>query len=195
MWDISVGKYVGGFFVWFWILMFWYCFFVFGVCVFFGVLCLVVFGGVLRGLVLGFLVFLFFVFMSGVDFVVHRVLYGDGLRFSFGWALFYWCVFGCVFVVFGVVVGFVYWLGCGRGWRGVRFGVCLCLSVCLLFFGGFEDVLWFVLWGGGLPGVDVVWWWVPWCWVLGFWNSVCQVVLLGVVFVVVGVFWVRILNS
>jgi hypothetical protein len=146
-------------------------------------------GGFWRGLGLGVLVFLFFVFMSGLDFVVHRVLYGYGLRFSFDWAVFYWVVFGCVFVVFGGVVGFVYWLGSGRGWRSVRVGVCLCLSVCLLFCGGLEDVLWFVCWGGGLPGGDVVWWWVPWFWVFGFWNSVLQLVLLGGVFVVVCVFW------
>lgn len=139
---------------------------------------------------LGILVFLFFVFMSGLDFVVNRVLYGYGLCFSYGWAVFYWSVFGGVFLVFAVVVGFVYWLGSGRSRRDLRVGVCLFLSVCLLFWGGLADVLWFVLWGGGLPDCGVVWWWMPWCGVFGFWNSYCQLVMLVVAVLVVGLFWV-----
>lgn len=130
---------------------------------------------------LGFLVFFFFVFMSGLDFVVHRVLYGYGLRFSFDWAVFYWWVFGGVFLVLGGVVGFAYWVGSGRVRRDFWVGVCLFLSVVLLFVGGLEDFLWFVLWGGGLPDVGVVWWWCGWCWLFGFWNSFWHLVLLGVV--------------
>jgi hypothetical protein len=148
----------------------------------------------LKGLGLGFLVFLFFVFMAGLDFVVHRVLYGYGLCFSFGWAVFYWWVFGCVFLVFGGVVGFVYWFG-SDGRRGsVAVGACLFLSVLLLFVGGLVDVLWFVLWfvlwGGGLPGFGVVWWWMPWFGLFGFWDSGLQLVLLGLCCGVVVLVWV-----
>jgi hypothetical protein len=147
-----------------------------------------------RGLALCFLVFCFFVFMSGLDFVVHRVLYGYGLRFSYDWAVGYWRVFGCVFFVFSVVVGFVYWLASGKSRRDVEVSVGLCLSVFLLFLGGLEDVLWFVLWGGGLPSGDVVWWWTLWFGVFGFWNSGLQLVLLCGVSVVVGLFWVLLLR-
>jgi len=146
--------------------------------------------GVLKSVFLCVLVFLFFVFMAGLDFVVHGVLYGFGLCFSFEWAVFYWWVFGGVFFVFSVVVGFVYWFGSEGRRRDVLVGFCLFLSVFLLFVGGLEDVLWFVLYGGGLPDASVVWWWVPWFGLFGFWNSVLQLVLLGVVFVVVGLVWV-----
>jgi len=133
--------------------------------------------------------------MSGLDFVVHRVLYGYGLRFSYDWAVVYWVAFSGVFLLFGAVVGFGYWLGSGRGRSAVRMSVLLCVSVCLLFWGGLEDVFWFVFWGGGLPSVAVVWWWTPWFGLLGFWNSLCQLVLLSVVFAVVVAFWIRILYS
>lgn len=148
----------------------------------------------LRALVLCFLVCLFFVFMAGLDFVVHKVLYGFGLCFSYDWAVFYWAVFGCVFFVFSVVVGFVYWFGSGKSRRDVGVSFCLFLSVFLFFVGGLVDVFWFVFWDGGLPGGDVVWWWMPWCAVFGFWNSVLQLVLLGGVFVVVGLVWVVVLR-
>lgn len=142
-----------------------------------------------------FLVFLFFVFMSCLDFIVHGVLYGYGLRFSYDWAVFYWWIFGGVFLVFSVVVGFAYWLGSGKSGRDVKVGFGLSLTVCLLFSGGLADVLWFLFWRGGLPNDDVVWWWMPGFRVLGFWNSSVQLFLLSVAIVAVMLFWIWIFNS
>ena len=152
------------------------------------------FGVVLKWFLLCFLVFLFFVFMSGLDFVVHRVLYGYGLWFSFDWAVGYWVFYWCVFLVFGVVVGFVYWVGSGRGGRDVRVGLGLFLSVFLLCLGGLQDVFWFVFWGGGLPSNGVVWWWMPWFGLFGFWDSGLQLWLLLVMCGVVGLVWVVVLG-
>jgi len=148
----------------------------------------------LKCFALCFLVFLFFVLMSGLDFVVHRVLYGYGLRFSFDWAVFYWNFYASVFFVFGVVAGFVYWLGSDRSRRDVGISLGLFLSVCLLFLGGLADVLWFVFWGGGLPGDDVVWWWSPWYRIFGYWNCFNQLVLLFGVSIVIVLFWVFVLR-
>jgi len=150
---------------------------------------------VLKSLALGLWIFLFFVFMSGLDFVVHRVLYSYGLLFSFDWAVVYWGVYGCVFFVFGVVIGFVYWLGSGRSRRDIKISLCLFLSIVLLSCGGLADVLWFVFWGGGLPAADVVWWWMPWYTILGFWNSVLQLGLLCGVFLTIATFWILILRK
>jgi hypothetical protein len=99
-----------------------------------------------------------------------------------------------VFFVFGGVAGFVYWLGSNRSRRDVGISLGLFLSVCLLLFGGLADVLWFVFWGGGLPGDDVVWWWSPWYRIFGYWNDYCQLVLLFGVFMVVVLFWVFVLR-
>jgi hypothetical protein len=141
-----------------------------------------------------FLIFLFFILMSGLDFVVHRVLYGYGLRFSFNWAIFYWSIYGSVFFVFGLAVGFVYWLGSGRSRRAAKVGFGLFMSVCLLFLGGLADVFWFVIWSGGLPSNDVVWWWVSWYGVFGFWNSFAQLVLLSSALAGIVLFWTFVLK-
>ncbi|MEM2971936.1 MAG: hypothetical protein QW270_05885 [Candidatus Bathyarchaeia archaeon] len=132
--------------------------------------------------------------MSGLDFVVHRVLYGYGLKFSFDWAVFYWNVYACVFLIFGFAAGFVYWLGSGKSRRDVKVSFGLFLSVCLLFFGGLADVLWFVFWDGGLPSDDVVWLWMPWYKIFGFWNSFAQLVLLFGTVAIVVLFWVFVLR-
>jgi len=133
--------------------------------------------------------------LSGLDFIVHRVLYGYGLRFSYDWASSYWSFYGCVYFVFSISVGFAYWLGSGKSGRDVRVAFGLFLSVYVLFLGGFADVLWFVFWGGGLPAYDVVWWWSPWFSVFGFWNSFWQLFLLSLVFVGLALLWILILNS
>lgn len=136
------------------------------------------------------LVFLFFILMAGLDHVVHNILYGFGLRFSFEWAVLYWNLFGCAFLVFGLVIGFAYWIGSGGSKQSLRAGIGLCLSVWLLFLGGLEDVIFYVVWGGGLPSGDVVWWWTPWYRIFGFWNSGMQLSLLSGVSVIACLFWI-----
>jgi len=155
----------------------------------FGVFCLFRLDGVSRWVVFGLLVFLFFVFMAGLDFVVHGVLYGFGLRFSFDWAVFYWRVFGFVFFVFGLTIAFAYWLGSGRSRRDFWVSLCIFLSIVLPFLGGLEDILWFVVWGGGLPDANVIWWWTPWYGLFGFWNISMQITALCVTFSLVVAFW------
>jgi hypothetical protein len=133
--------------------------------------------------------------MSGLDFVVHRVLYNYGLQFSYGWASFYWLVFGSVFAVFSFAVGLVYWLASNRMPRDLRVSAGLTLSIFLLSLGGLEDVLWFVLWNGSFPDVGVIWWWMPWFGIFGFWNGVCQLILISIACLFVCVFWAWALHS
>lgn len=154
-----------------------------------------VFSVTLNGLALCSLVFLFFVCMSGLDFVVHRVLYDYGLRFSYSWANFYWAIFGCVFAVFSFIAGFVYWLCSSKMSKDLKISAGLTLSIFLFYLGGLEDVLWFVLWSGSFPDVGVVWWWMPWFGIFGFWNGVCQLLLLSMVCLFVCGFWVWALRS
>jgi hypothetical protein len=141
------------------------------------------------------LVFTYFTLMAGLDFVVHHLLYDYGLRFSYTWASFYWFTFGSAIMMFGCITGFAYWFGSQKTSYDVKVGLGLSLSVCLLSLGGLEDVLWFVLWNGGLPKADVVWWWMPWCRLFGFWNSESQLGLLTIVSVVICLFWIQILNN
>lgn len=133
--------------------------------------------------------------MAGLDHVVHNVLYGFGLRFSFEWATLYWSLFGSVFLVFGLILGFAYWLGSGGSRRSLLVGMGLFLSVCLLFLGGLEDIIFYLVWGGGLPSRDVVWWWMPWYRIFGFWNSSLQLCLLFGVSMIACSFWVFVVQS
>ena len=146
---------------------------------------------ILRGVVLILFLFVFFVIASGLDFIVNRVLYNFGLKFSFGWAIPYWLLYDGLFLIFGVSVSFAYWLGSNRNHKNVKFTFYLFFSVVLLIFGGLVDVIFFIFWGGGLPDFSVVWWWTPWYALLGFRNSLLQLLLLSAVTLIVVLMWIQ----
>jgi hypothetical protein len=122
----------------------------------------------------GLLIFMFFVLMSRIDYTINDALYDYGLKFSYGWAKGYWLAYNSVFLVFSSAVAAAYYLGSNKTRSELKVAVALFVTVGLLALGGLEDVLFFVLWGGGLPSVNVVWWWSPWIGIAGTWNSLIQ---------------------
>jgi hypothetical protein len=121
------------------------------------------------------LIFLFFVLISRIDYIVHDVLYDYGLNFSYEWANSYWFAYNSIFLVFSAVVVAAYWLGSNKTRSDLKVSAALFATISLLALGGLEDILFFVLWSGGLPSVNVVWWWAPWISITGTWNSLIQV--------------------
>jgi len=112
-----------------------------------------------------------------MDFIVHETLYDYGLIFSYEWALDYWVTYWSIFIAFSVIVALVYWLGSRKTVGDLKFAAVLCASVNLLMLGGLQDILFFVLWGNGMPNTGIVWWWSPWIYIFGTWNSNMQLAL------------------
>ncbi len=129
----------------------------------------------MKACLLGFLIFMFFVLMSRIDYVVNAMLYEYGLRFSYDWANTYWSTYAAVFVAFSGIVGLTYWLGSKRTLSELKISIALFATINLLAIGGLQDILFFLLWKGGLPANNVVWWWMPWVSISGTWNSLMQV--------------------
>lgn len=123
-------------------------------------------------------IFLFFLFMSRIDFIVNSVLYNYGLVFSYNWANTYWITYNFTFVVFSAMAGFVYWLGSSKTSCDKRVAVALFATINLLALGGLQDILYFTIWAGGLPVNSVVWWWSQWNGVFGTWNTLLQLELM-----------------
>ncbi len=137
-----------------------------------------------KAFALVFFVFLFFLFMSRIDFTVNSVLYNYGLVFSYNWANTYWLTYSFTFVVFSATAAFVYWLASPKTSFDKRVAVALLVTINLLALGGLQDILYFTVWAGGLPVNSVVWWWSQWAGVFGTWNSLLQ---LEFMLVMVGV--------
>jgi hypothetical protein len=125
------------------------------------------------------LLVLFFVVMSRIDYIVNSTLYNYGLKFSYDWANMYWFAYQAAFWVFSAMVALVYWSGSRKTGFDKKVTAALFISIDLLALGGLQDILFYVLWGGGLPANSVVWTWVVWEKVFGFWNSMVQVITTG----------------
>jgi hypothetical protein len=88
-----------------------------------------------------------------------------------------------------------YWLASKKTPRDLGFALGMILTVMMLMLGGLQDILFFVLWGDGLPPNTVVWWWVPWVHVLGSWTSTTQIIFTTTTLVAVALMWVAIHSS
>ena len=128
-----------------------------------------------RAIALGALIALFFALMARIDYVVNLILYDFGLRFSYDWANTYWLAYQWTFWVFSIMVSFVYWFGSRKTGCDKKFAGALFVSINLLALGGIQDILFYMLWVGGLPANSVVWSWVPWIRLFGTWNSTMQI--------------------
>jgi len=118
--------------------------------------------------------------MSRIDFIVHNTLYSYGLQFSYEWANNYWFTYNTIFLIFGVALGSVFWVSSNKTRKDLKLSLALIGTITLLTVGGLQDIMFFVLWGGGLPHSSVVWWWMPWAGIVGTWNSLAQIALTSV---------------
>jgi len=137
-----------------------------------------VYAGFGKAFALVFFIFLFFLFMSRIDFIINSVLYNYGLVFSYNWANTYWLTYNFTFVIFSGVAAFVYWLGSPKTSYDKKVVVALLVTINLLALGGLQDILYFVFWAGGLPVNNVVWWWSQWKGIFGTWNTLLQLELM-----------------
>jgi len=129
----------------------------------------------LKGAALIILILSFFCLMSRIDYIVHGVLYDYGLNFSYDWAVDYWLTYNLTFLAFSIIVSFSYWFGSNKSAKNLKFAIALSLTINALAVGGLQDILFFVLWAGGLPPNNVIWWWAPWKYMLGTWTSLTQI--------------------
>lgn len=129
----------------------------------------------IKTVVLAVLILGFFALMSRIDYTVHSIMYNYGLHFSYDWANQYWITYNATFVLFSLIVAYACWFGSKKTKSDLKVAVALLLTIDLLALGGLQDIMFFVLWSGGLPPTSVVWWWVPWTKITGTWNSLTQV--------------------
>jgi hypothetical protein len=146
----------------------------------------------LKGAAVALLIFLYFGLMSRIDFIVNSTLYEHGLQFSYAWALDYWTVYTAVFVLFSATISMMYWLGSSKTARDLKLALGILVTVVVLMLSGLQDVMFFVLWKGGLPPNNVVWWWVPWVHIFGTWTSLTQIVATTTTLVALAAVWVTV---
>jgi len=88
----------------------------------------------------------------------------------------------------------MYWLGSNKTKRDKHISYGLVATVNVLVIGGLQGIMFFALWGKGLPPDNVVWRWIPWNGLFGVWISSMQVTLTAVALSATMLLWARILK-
>jgi hypothetical protein len=135
-----------------------------------------------------FFVAFFLVVLTGIDWVVHSVLYDFGLEFSYSWANPYWVFLGLCFVAAGAVAEMSYFLHRRIDRKVFLRGSLIFWTVLSQTLSGNLDLLWFLFnylfKGVWFPAWDAVWWW-HWGSLLGLSVTTFWVVVVGLVWNVV----------
>jgi len=149
---------------------------------------------IIKGLGVTLSILLYFCLLSRIDFIVHGDLYHYGLQFSYEWANKYWITYFAIYAYFSTAMGFIYLLASNRTKKDLKISIGLVATVNLLQIGGLADILFFILWAGGLPPDNVAWWWTPWFQIFGVWTTSMQIALMALTFLAVVFMWIRILD-
>jgi hypothetical protein len=131
----------------------------------------------LKGFAAAISIFSFFCLMSRMDYIVHGILYRYGLQFSYNWANEYWAIYTSLFVFCSIAMALMYWLGSNKTSKDLKISIGLLATINILMIGGLQDLLFYTLWGNGLPPDNIIWWWTPLSHYFGTWNSSMQVAL------------------
>lgn len=129
--------------------------------------------------------------VTGVDFVVHNVLYKWGLIFSWDWALPYWISLYFIIIsssLFAVSSFYVPRKDLEEIPSHIKIKSLL-IGLSTLFAFSNLDLIWFCM-AGYLPPFKEIWWWMPQSFLLGLrWNSLAQIIFTTVIDVGIGVAW------
>ena len=140
-----------------------------------------------------FFIILFYIFISGIDFIVHGVLYSYGLTFSYEWAMPYWILLAIVIFVFAIATGIAYWSGSDKSGIDKIEAICIISSISLLNIGGLLDILVYIFWQRMIPPNNLVWWWSPWYYVFGFWDFGLQLLFFTTICIIILLIWVPVI--
>jgi len=134
-----------------------------------------------------------FLCLTGIDFIVHSVLYYYGLRFDVEWADPYWTVLTLSFLSIAVLAALTYMMN-ENGEK--RTALLIFLTIFGLYQAGLLDILWIVLWATFSfqdPYILTnVWWWSPYYRYLSIpWRVQHQILLLIIATSLLSLAWVK----
>lgn len=133
--------------------------------------------------------------MSKIDYIVHGTLYQYGLQFSFEWAIDYWIVYTVAFVAFSIIVSLMYWLGSKKTMKDLKFSIALIATVNILMISGLQDVMFYILWAGGLPPNNIIWWWAPGYNIIGTWTTAMQILSTTIGIAITVLLWILLIRK
>lgn len=136
------------------------------------------------------------VVMTGIDFIMHTILYEYGLVFSYIWAIPYWNLLTIMFLMFGLIGISGYLVDRKKvSWKKL---LLVFVTIQIEYYGGFLDTIYFViakLFRGWSFNWSINWWWSPFYRWFGIeWNLQRNVILNIITGICLIIAWVYVLR-
>ncbi len=133
-----------------------------------------------------------------LDFVGNKIMYEHGLIFSYAWFI-PWAI-GLHVTVGGSSISnaIIYWWARGKTLRSRYTAFMIGLTGYWQLISGNEDFIWFLVFDGGIPPLNQVWWWMPQNWIVQWLNpswywttfhELCWIVVFNAILVGLWILW------
>jgi len=106
-----------------------------------------------------------------MDFIANKIMFEHGLEFSWDWFLPWGIALNLTVLGSSVSNSLIYWSGRKLTKRRRITAFLIGLTSYWQIVSANEDMLWFIVFDGGLPPLSQVWWWMPQHWVVQWINS------------------------
>ena len=130
------------------------------------------------------------ILITGIDFIIHEVLYNYGLRFDYTWANLYWIILTALFWAVAAVGTSAYLID--REKVSKRKTLAVFITLLTEYYGGWLDTVFFIIerlrrgtWGNAFNN----WWWHPYSSWFGHWDLNSNLVLNTVTFISLIALW------
>jgi len=135
--------------------------------------------------------------MTGIDFIIHKILYEYGLKFSLVWAEPYWNLLTLMFLVFGLLAISGYLIDRKKiSWKKL---ILIFITIQVEYYAGFLDTIYFVianLFRGWYFDWSSNWWWHPFYRWFGIeWNIQRNIILNIIAGICLIIAWVYVLRK
>lgn len=130
------------------------------------------------------------VIITGIDFIMHEVLYHYGLKFSYNWAYPYWLLLGSLFWIIALIGVSGYYIDRHKQNRAKAIG--LFSTFLIQYHFGMLDTVFFIierLRRGTWINLFTNWWWHPFSSWFGHWDLNMNIALNIIGLIILLIIW------
>jgi hypothetical protein len=131
--------------------------------------------------------------ITGIDWIIHSLLYHFGLQFSYVWAIPYWCLLNILFWIIAFLSVSAYFID--REPINKIKGLAVFGTSMIEFYFNILDSLFFLIervvtgqWGNAFTN----WWWSPFSWIFGYWDLSSNIILNIIGIIIIITIWFKI---
>lgn len=133
-----------------------------------------------------------------MDFIANKIMFNHGLEFSWDWFIPWGIALNLTVIGSSTSNALIYWAGRKLTLRRRVTAILIWMTGYWQIVSANEDMIWFIVFDGGFPPLDQVWWWMPQHWVVQWlnpaweWTTLCMAlwcIVMNLILVGLWVYW------